>query len=432
MKKIIIVLTALFLISCNNKELTKDKVIATWRGGQATLGEYEEFAHYYAFNYDTMKAVNTPLEKKREILKHLVNFKLIELLADSLRLDTMKVMKESYARKLGGVAWQHHLYPDSVTRKVIKEEEVKALYEIMKYEYDVSHILITNKENGSDKNLIDSLYSILNNDPSQFSSLAEIYSEDKASAVKGGNLGWSVAVNYVPEFEKKIITLNEGKFSEPFQTQFGYHIAYLIGKRKNASLGSYENAEGKIKSYLSKVRSTELEKANSDFYSFLYNKYGVKVNDNNISGFVTQFNDLLKSDKDIATGTTYFNRTTEIASYEGKTITYDDAIKYFSKIDRAKHPQISEKPLRDFIFTTFQRSLISKITYDLGYQSKPEVISLAKEGMLVDYKEYFTDKYLGNKKEMDRWYNNLYSTYNVNFFYDILEYSFYKIPDDRK
>jgi len=437
MKKLLFSTIILIIILSCNKTATAtassdDEIVATWRGGQITLKEYEDFAIYYAFDYDTLKAVSTPFKKKREILKNMVNFKLIELLADSLSLDTMKVMRESYNRKLSGIAWKHHLYQDSVTRKVIKEEEIKAIYEKMKYEYDVAHILIINKENGADKSLIDSLYAVIKDDPSQFSSLAEKYSEDKASAVKGGKLGWGVSVNYVPEFESIIISLEEGELSDPFKTQFGYHIAYLIGKRKNATLRSYENAYNKIRSYLAKERSDEFEKAYSDFKSFLYEKYKVKVNADNISAFVTQYNALLKSDQDIVTGITYFIKTRVLASYEDKTVTYDDAIKFFSKTDRNKNPQISEKLVHNLIFRSFQNSLIAKITFDLGYQNKLEVISLAKEGMLIDYMEYFTDRYLGKEEEMNKWYKDLYSTYNANFFFDILEYAFYLVPDDRK
>jgi parvulin-like peptidyl-prolyl isomerase len=432
MKKIFIVLTALFLISCNNKELTKDKVIATWRGGQATLSEYEEFAHYYAFNYDTLKAVNTPLEKKREILKHMVNFKLIELLADSLRLDTMKVMKESYARKLVGIAWYHHLYPDSVTNKVIKEEEIKAVYEKMKYEYDVAHILITNKENDADKTLIDSLYSILKNDPSQFSTLAEKYSEDKASAVKGGNLGWNIPTNFVTEFENQVLSLNTGHISKPFKTPFGHHIIINQGKRKFLSLKSFDAEKNSIINNFKKIRANELASVHNVFIDLLLSKYSVKLHKDKISLFLDSFNDYLKGEKNFELGTAHFLKTEILASYGAINVTFGDALKHLSKIDRRITSVITERKIIDIIFSTLYKDIVPIITSDLGYQSKSEVISLAKEGMLVDYKEYFTDKYLGKENEINRWYHNLYTTYNATFYYEILEYAFYKIPDDRK
>ncbi|WP_333713970.1 peptidylprolyl isomerase [Yoonia sp.] len=43
----------------------------------------------------------------------------------------------------------------------------------------------------------------------------------------GGNLGWFGPGAMVPEFEQQIVTLEVGAVSEPFQTQFGWHIAKL-------------------------------------------------------------------------------------------------------------------------------------------------------------------------------------------------------------
>ena len=47
----------------------------------------------------------------------------------------------------------------------------------------------------------------------------------------GGNLGWFGLGAMVPEFENQITTLEVGAVSEPFQTQFGWHIATLNERR---------------------------------------------------------------------------------------------------------------------------------------------------------------------------------------------------------
>jgi len=64
-----------------------------------------------------------------------------------------------------------------------------------------------------------------------FSGLAQTLSEDPGSAVDGGDLGWTGPGTFVPEFEKVLTSLKEGEISEPFKTQYGWHIVQLLGKR---------------------------------------------------------------------------------------------------------------------------------------------------------------------------------------------------------
>ena len=69
-----------------------------------------------------------------------------------------------------------------------------------------------------------------------FSDHAQKYSLDRASAVKGGSLGWINEKLVVPEFARVMSNMNVGGISEPFRTQFGWHILYLEDKRiKNIS-----------------------------------------------------------------------------------------------------------------------------------------------------------------------------------------------------
>jgi len=64
-----------------------------------------------------------------------------------------------------------------------------------------------------------------------FGALASVTSEDPGSASNGGDLGWTSPGTFAPEFEEALGRLEEGEISEPFRTQFGWHIAQLLGKR---------------------------------------------------------------------------------------------------------------------------------------------------------------------------------------------------------
>ena len=64
-----------------------------------------------------------------------------------------------------------------------------------------------------------------------FAALAGITSEDPGSATQGGDLGWTTPGTFVPEFEEALSRLQENEISEPFRTQFGWHIVQMLGKR---------------------------------------------------------------------------------------------------------------------------------------------------------------------------------------------------------
>jgi peptidyl-prolyl cis-trans isomerase SurA len=65
-----------------------------------------------------------------------------------------------------------------------------------------------------------------------FAGLAQTLSEDPGSATEGGDLGWAGPGTYAPEFEKALGELKDKEISEPFKTQFGWHIVQLLGRRQ--------------------------------------------------------------------------------------------------------------------------------------------------------------------------------------------------------
>jgi peptidyl-prolyl cis-trans isomerase SurA len=64
-----------------------------------------------------------------------------------------------------------------------------------------------------------------------FAALASVTSEDPGSATRGGDLGWNSPGTFDPQFEEVMAALAENEISEPFRTQFGWHIVQMLGKR---------------------------------------------------------------------------------------------------------------------------------------------------------------------------------------------------------
>ena len=92
-----------------------------------------------------------------------------------------------------------------------------------------------------------------------FGELARANSEDPGSAIEGGELEWSVTSNFVPRFGKKVDTLDIMEISEPFQSQFGWHIVQLLDTRKHDNTQEAMRAQAREQIRLRKIEEeTEL------------------------------------------------------------------------------------------------------------------------------------------------------------------------------
>ena len=76
-----------------------------------------------------------------------------------------------------------------------------------------------------------------------FDELARANSDDAGSAVKGGDLGWLSPGDTIPPFEKAMDALAADEISKPFETQFGWHIVQVLGRRNRDSTKEVQRAE---------------------------------------------------------------------------------------------------------------------------------------------------------------------------------------------
>lgn len=70
-----------------------------------------------------------------------------------------------------------------------------------------------------------------------FETLARTNSDDRGSAVDGGDLGWVSKGQMVPEFEEVMLYTEIGEISFPFKTEFGWHVLQVLDRR------SYDGTE---------------------------------------------------------------------------------------------------------------------------------------------------------------------------------------------
>lgn len=64
-----------------------------------------------------------------------------------------------------------------------------------------------------------------------FAALAKKYSDDPGSKNSGGDLSWQAPGVFAPEFQAALDALEPGQISQPFRTQFGWHIAKVSDRR---------------------------------------------------------------------------------------------------------------------------------------------------------------------------------------------------------
>lgn len=102
-------------------------------------------------------------------------------------------------------------------------------------QYLVSHILIKTNPLLNDaqaKKQLSDLRSDIIAGKTTFAAAAKSYSKDYLSGANGGSLGWNFPEVYDPEFQAMIKNSKKGVISQPFKTQYGWHILEVVDKRE--------------------------------------------------------------------------------------------------------------------------------------------------------------------------------------------------------
>ena len=98
-------------------------------------------------------------------------------------------------------------------------------------EMEVAQIVVTPKVSEAEKKkVIDKLNEFkkeIQEGGSSFSTKAVLYSQDPGSRATGGYYKMNRKTQFVKEFKEVAFSLAEGEISEPFETDFGYHIIYV-------------------------------------------------------------------------------------------------------------------------------------------------------------------------------------------------------------
>lgn len=252
---------------------------------------------------------------------------------------------------------------------------------------------------------IDSLYQVVLAG-ADFAEVATAHSDDKGSAVRGGDLGWFGRGMMVQPFENITFDMQPGEMSEPFPTRFGWHFVKLYDKRGIQPLDSmrqqllmqvkrdvrYQEAE---KSFIKKTRaeynlptemSDEEVKAYADAH--LEEKYA------DLRNLVREYHDgILLFDVSLREVWDKANKDTEgLAAYfkaNKKNYTWDEP-RYKGYMIYAKDEKVA-KAAKQIIKTANADSVMSYINQRINVDSVQYV--KVEKGLWVEGKNAAVDKY---------------------------------------
>jgi peptidyl-prolyl cis-trans isomerase SurA len=125
----------------------------------------------------------------------------------------------------------------------------------------VRHILIKPSEVLSDEEAKQKLLALKHRieNGENFADLARGNSDDKGSAMKGGDLGWVQPGALVPPFEEAMAGLDVNQLSEPVQTQFGWHLIQVLERQESDDSGEFQKNQAREEIFKRKVEEeTEL------------------------------------------------------------------------------------------------------------------------------------------------------------------------------
>lgn len=227
MKKITMFMAGMFVGLCAMAQ--SDPVIMKINGKNITRSEFE-----YSYNKNNSEGV---LDKKtiKEYVPLYVDFKLKVAAAEDAKIDTLT----SIRKELRGYKEQMIL-PELVDTAFI-EREARKTYEATASRFagqdllNASHILVlmrqdaTPEQEKAAKVRIDSIYDALKAG-ADFATLARQCSDDKGSAVRGGDLGQFGKGMMIPDFENAAYALKPGQMSEPVKSTVGWHIIKLTDR----------------------------------------------------------------------------------------------------------------------------------------------------------------------------------------------------------
>jgi peptidyl-prolyl cis-trans isomerase C len=219
---------ALFLLLGGSAANAEDKVIAKVNGKTITEADMRLAEAEIGSDLGSLP----PATRRRVLVEFLIENQLFADAAEGQKLASGAAFNErmQYWRRRS----LRDSYFDTTVKDTISDADARKFYDAQvggktgEEEVRARHILVESKEKA--REVFEKLAH-----GSDFAALAKEYSKDPGSKDQGGELGFFARGQMVPQFEEAAFKLQKGEVSEPFQSQFGWHIVRVDERRQRAA-----------------------------------------------------------------------------------------------------------------------------------------------------------------------------------------------------
>jgi|GEM_PF-5904741 len=421
----------IILVTCNCQQDLKqtpddDTVLAEWYGGKITLGEFRDI---YLETPKSIYKNNFDFDSLHIELKNYVEIKEILKLTDSLSLDTVAAIKEKY-KEYFTLLSLYKIMEDSVKNKVITEDMINNMFENMKYEFNIRHILVPNGRNS--KKTADSLFVKLTKFPDSFAEVASEYSKNMPSSIHNSEPVWVEFDDLQNEFKKVIKAKDKGKIYKPFKSKFGYNlikiedIQYLKDFNKLYSIEKH-----KIYSYFEKEYVQEIDSAKYIFDDFLFRKYNIKIDTVAVDKTIKYLGSFNDNQQQYASNDSIENikRKTVIATYGNLSFNFNHIRTFFDSYNSCINNPDRYRVIES-VHALLRRILVARFSLDAGYDKDTFHANRIRLLMTPEYRKYYIYNYIipkiageyetGKISEFpslsqieQNWKNNLFTNLNL-------------------
>ena len=228
------------------------------------------------------------------------------------------------------------------------------------------------------KQLADSLYSAIKSG-GNFEELAKKYSDDKMTYMNGGMMPEFGVAKYDGSFEKMAFGLkNDGDVSEPFQTEYGYHILKRISRSPIPPNGNDEAFMSGIKQQV--LSDGRVEIAKEKFLKQILSKTGYKKNSTIDESKLWKLTDSsIVANKSISSGNLN-DKSVLFFFNDGKKVAVGDWMQYVSRTKE------NTQPTRALTYPDMLKNYVA-LTATENYRNRLQDFSSDFKYQLNEFKE---------------------------------------------
>lgn len=276
MNKLSIFLSLVIIVSvlsgCGD---AKSRPLATVDGKVITVRDFEKRIEKLPPYYKTLAG-----QKKKDFLDDMIAEQLLYKEALKRDINRDAEVKELLNEARRKILVAKLIETEGNKKTGVDEAKVKAFYEAHKDDFvtplklRASHIQVDTEAEA--KEILQKL-----KDGADFGQLARLYSKDP-SKDRGGDIGYFVKGQLMPEIEEACFKLEVGQVSDIIKTQLGYHIIKLADKREPRAVELSEVKDAIEKELKDKAQ----QQAIGDLLKNLRSKARIKINEKLLEGEV--------------------------------------------------------------------------------------------------------------------------------------------------